>query len=77
MEDYNFFWIFWIDNKLVTAVLCFGSHIWNQAAKVRVKKTTALTLDPGPVGALTEHVAIENDPLEPVAGISHTVPDTK
>jgi hypothetical protein len=34
-----------------------------------------LTLDPGPVGALAEHVAIEDDPLESVAGVSHTVPD--
>ncbi len=32
MEDYNFF----MNNKLVTAVLCFGGHICNQAARIMV-----------------------------------------
>ncbi len=27
-----------MNNKLVTAVLCFGSHICNQAARIRVKR---------------------------------------
>ncbi len=35
MEDYKFF-KFFINNKLVTAVLCFRSHICNQAARIRV-----------------------------------------
>jgi hypothetical protein len=30
-------------NKLVTAVLCFGSHICNQAARIRVKPLTLLS----------------------------------
>jgi hypothetical protein len=33
------FFNFFMNNKLVTAVLCFGSHICNQAARIRVKKT--------------------------------------
>ncbi len=32
MEDYTFFWIFWMNNKLVTSVLCFWNHILNQVA---------------------------------------------
>ncbi len=36
MEDYKLFWIFFLNNKLVTAVLCFGSHICNQAVRIRV-----------------------------------------
>jgi hypothetical protein len=27
-----------MNNKLLTGVLCFGSHIYNQAARIRVKK---------------------------------------
>ncbi len=37
MEDYKFFFNFLMNDKLVIAVLCFGSHICNQAAKIRVK----------------------------------------
>jgi hypothetical protein len=32
-----FFAIFLMNNKLVTSVLCFGSHVCNQAARIRVK----------------------------------------
>ncbi len=42
MEDYYFFSIFLANNKLVTAVLCFGSHICNQAARIRVNKNFRL-----------------------------------
>jgi hypothetical protein len=28
--------IFFMNNKLVTAVLCFGSHICNHAVRIRV-----------------------------------------
>ncbi len=31
-----FFQFFLMNNKLVTAVLCFGSHFCNQAARIRV-----------------------------------------
>jgi hypothetical protein len=34
MEDYKFFPFF---IGLITAVLCFGSHISDQAARIRVK----------------------------------------
>jgi hypothetical protein len=34
MEDHNFFFNFFMNNKLVTAVLCFGSHICNQAGRL-------------------------------------------
>jgi hypothetical protein len=36
MEDYKFFSNFLMNNELVTSVLCFGSHICNQAARIRV-----------------------------------------
>jgi hypothetical protein len=36
MADYHFFSIFFINDKLVTAVLCFGSFICNQAARIRL-----------------------------------------
>jgi hypothetical protein len=31
-----------MNNKLVTAVFCFGSHICNQAARIRVKQNMPL-----------------------------------
>jgi hypothetical protein len=37
MEDYKLLFFF-INDKLVKAVLCFGSHICNQAAMIRVNK---------------------------------------
>jgi hypothetical protein len=37
MGDYKFFYNFFINDKLVTAVLCFGSHICNQAIRITVK----------------------------------------
>jgi sorbitol-specific phosphotransferase system component IIBC len=37
MEDYKFLSILFVKTKLVTAVLCFGSHICNQAGTIRVQ----------------------------------------
>jgi hypothetical protein len=37
MEDYKFCTIFLVNNKLVTAVLCFGSHICNQPPGLGLK----------------------------------------
>jgi hypothetical protein len=37
MDDYKFFSISFMNDKLVIAVLCFGSYICNQAARIRVK----------------------------------------
>jgi hypothetical protein len=41
MEDYTFFSILFINNKLVTAVFMFGIHICNQAARIRVRNYSA------------------------------------
>jgi hypothetical protein len=56
MEDYNFFSILFMKNKLVTAVLWFGRHICNQAARIRVNDDTAVLLQglPEPAGELPE-----------------------
>jgi hypothetical protein len=37
MEDYKFFSIFCLNDRLYTPVLSFGSHIFNQAARIGVK----------------------------------------
>jgi len=37
MEDYKFF-NFFMNNKLVIAVLCFGSHICNQPPELELKE---------------------------------------
>ncbi len=37
LEDYKFFSIFLMNDKLYTSVLSFGSHICNHAARIRVK----------------------------------------
>jgi hypothetical protein len=34
-----------VNNELVTAVLCFGSHICNQAARIRVKHNSIMFED--------------------------------
>jgi hypothetical protein len=39
MEDYKL-----MNTKLVTAVLCFGSHIGNQAARIRVNSCSLCKL---------------------------------
>jgi hypothetical protein len=44
MEDYNIF-LFFMNDKLIIAVLCFGSHICNQAARIRVNTYNAHRLN--------------------------------
>ncbi len=41
MEDHKFDF-FWMNDKLVTAVLCFVSHIYNQAARIRVNNVVGV-----------------------------------
>jgi hypothetical protein len=53
MEDYIFFPIFFMNNKLITAVLYFGSHICNQAARIRVNNKSY---------PAQESVSVQSDP---------------